>query len=497
MLVLIGFSREIVSKGGSTIRHLSALLAGASYPLAFSPFGLWWMGLISFIVFLYSVDVSSKRDIFIRYYIFAVGMYGTGVSWIFVSINEFGGVPLLVAGGLISAFVLSYSLTSLIGAFLHVNVRDWLVAFPAIWVILEWFRSWFLTGFPWLFAGYSHLDSPLSSYIPLVGVYGLSLFTAVTAVLIYKLRSPNWPLNVLTLGLLWGGGAFIAGSVNWISPTKNVVTVSAIQGNIDQHTKWLPSSAQTITKTYLGMTEKEWGRDIIVWPEAAITVFRQDANRLLKELDEQGKAVGSTLLLGILDRSFDGKYFNSVLAIGEGSGVYHKQRLVPFGEYVPLENYLRGIIEFFDLPMSRTKSGRNEQDLIVAGKYLVSVLICYEVVYPDLLERNSVLPDMFVTVSNDTWFGSSIGPKQHLQMARMRAAEYGRWMIRSTNNGITALIDHNGVLVDKIEPFEESVMRGELRIMEGETPYYYYGYWPLIFSCLIVVSVSIIRHRFF
>mgnify|MGYP002007400308 CR=1 FL=1 len=285
---MIGFSREIVSKGGSTIRHLSALLAGASYPLAFSPFGLWWMGLISFIVFLYSVDVSSKRDIFIRYYIFAVGMYGTGVSWIFVSINEFGGVPLLVAGGLISAFVLSYSLTSLIGAFLHVNVRDWLVAFPAIWVILEWFRSWFLTGFPWLFAGYSHLDSPLSSYIPLVGVYGLSLFTAVTAVLIYKLRSPKWPLNVLTLGLLWGGGAFIAGSVNWISPTKNVVTVSAIQGNIDQHTKWLPSSAQTITKTYLGMTEKEWGRDIIVWPEAAITVFRQDANRLLKELDEQG-----------------------------------------------------------------------------------------------------------------------------------------------------------------------------------------------------------------
>ena len=146
--------------------------------------------------------------------------------------------------------------------------------------------------------------------------------------------------------------------------------------------------------------------------------------------------------------------------------------------------------------MSRTKSGRNEQDLIVAGEYLISVLICYEVVYPDLLERNTVLPDMFVTVSNDTWFGSSIGPKQHLQMARMRAAEYGRWMIRSTNNGITALIDHNGVLVDTIEPFEESVMRGELKIMEGETPYYYYGYWPLILSCLIFISVSILRHRF-
>ena len=245
------------------------------------------------------------------------------------------------------------------------------------------------------------------------------------------------------------------------------------------------------------MTEKEWGRDIIVWPEAALTVIKQDASPLIKGLDEQGREVGSSLLFGILERSTDGRYFNSVLALGEGSGIYHKRRLVPFGEYLPLEKYLRGIIEFFDLPMSRTKSGHNDQNLVSAGKNLVSVLICYEVVYPDLIERDSVLPDMFVTVSNDTWFGDSIGPKQHLQMARMRAAEYGRWMIRSTNNGITALIDHNGLLVEELEPFEEGVMRGELRIMKGETPYYYYGYGPLVLSCLIFVFVLFMRHRFF
>ena len=454
------------------------------------------MGVITFVVFLYSVDVSSKRDIFVRYYFFAVGMYGTGVSWIFVSINDFGGVSSLAAIGLTAAFILSYSFTSLIGALLHVNVRDGLVAFPAIWVILEWSRSWFLTGFPWLFAGYSHLESPLSGYIPIVGVYGLSLLTVVTSVLIYKLPSSKWPLNILLLGLLWGGGAFIPDSIIGLNHTNNVVTVSAIQGNVDQHTKWLSSSTQKITHTYLEMTEKEWGRDIIVWPEAALTVIKQDATPLIKGLDEQGREVSSSLLFGILERSNDGRYFNSVLALGEGSGVYHKRRLVPFGEYLPLEKYLRGIIKFFDLPMSRTKSGDNDQNLVRAGKNLVSVLICYEVVYPDLLERDSVLPDMFVTVSNDTWFGDSIGPKQHLQMARMRAAEYGRWMIRSTNNGITALIDHNGLLVEELEPFEAGVMRGELRIMKGETPYYYYGYGPLILLCLIFVFVSFMRHRF-
>ena len=454
------------------------------------------MGVISFVVFLYSVDVSSKRDIFVRYYFFAVGMYGTGVSWIFVSINDFGGVSSLASIGLTAAFILSYSFTSLIGALLHVNVRDGLVAFPAIWVILEWSRSWFLTGFPWLFAGYSHLESPLSGYIPIVGVYGLSLLTVVTSVLIYKLPSSKWPLNILLLGLLWGGGAFIPDSIIGLNHTNNVVTVSAIQGNVDQHTKWLSSSTQNITNTYLEMTEKEWGRDIIVWPEAALTVIKQDATPLIKGLDEQGREVSSSLLFGILERSNDGRYFNSVLALGEGSGVYHKRRLVPFGEYLPLEKYLRGIIKFFDLPMSRTKSGHNDQNLVRAGKNLVSVLICYEVVYPDLIERDSVLPDMFVTVSNDTWFGDSIGPKQHLQMARMRAAEYGRWMIRSTNNGITALIDHNGLLVEELEPFEEGVMRGELRIMKGETPYYYYGYGPLVLLCLIFVFVSFMRHRF-
>ena len=454
------------------------------------------MGVISFVVFLYSVDVSSKRDIFVRYYFFAVGMYGTGVSWIFVSINDFGGVPSLAAIGLTAAFILSYSFTSLMGALLHVNVRDGLVAFPAIWVILEWSRSWFLTGFPWLFAGYSHLESPLSGYIPIVGVYGLSLLTVVTSVLIYKLPSSKWPLNILLLGLLWGGGIFIPDSIIGLNHTNNVVTVSAIQGNVDQHKKWLSSSTQNITNTYLEMTEKEWGRDIIVWPEAALTVIKQDASPLIKGLDEQGREVGSSLLFGILERSTDGGYFNSVLALGEGSGVYHKRRLVPFGEYLPLEKYLRGIIKFFDLPMSRTKSGHNDQNLVSAGENLVSVLICYEVVYPDLIERDSVLPDMFVTVSNDTWFGDSIGPKQHLQMARMRAAEYGRWMIRSTNNGITALIDHNGLLVEELEPFEEGVMRGELRIMKGETPYYYYGYGPLVLLCLIFIFVLFVRHRF-
>ncbi|HAK50528.1 MAG TPA: apolipoprotein N-acyltransferase [Gammaproteobacteria bacterium] len=477
------------------VGHSLALLSGALFPLAFSPFDIWWMGIASLVIFLFSLDVDSKRAVAIRYYLFSVGMYGIGVSWIFVSINVYGGASYFLAGILITFFVLSYSLTSLVAVAMHINVSNWLIAFPAIWVMLEWFRSWFLTGFPWLFAGYIHLDSPLSGFIAMLGVLGLGLLTALTAVLLYSLRPERWVVSFLALGVLWGGGAFLAAKVSWVQPTDQTVSVSAVQGNIDQHTKWLRKSVGTILNTYLGLTESEWGRDIIVWPEAAITVTKPDAGPILDELARQGHQTGTTLILGIPDRKEEGGYLNSALAVGNGAGDYQKRRLVPFGEYVPLEEYLRGLITFFDLPMSRNHSGPMSQDPLLAGLLSLSLSICYEVVYPELVRETVEEPDLFVTISNDTWFGNSLGPKQHLQMARMRAAENGRWMIRSTNNGITALIDHQGTVQAQLPSFKAGVLRGEVRVMQGATPYHRFGHWPVVIPCLFFVLVLLVKRR--
>jgi len=179
-----------------------------------------------------------------------------------------------------------------------------------------------------------------------------------------------------------------------------------------------------------------------------------------------------------------------VVALGKGEGQYIKRRLVPFGEYVPLEGLIRGVIQFFDLPMSRNRPGPWSQPALTAGGLRLSTSICYEVVYPDLVRDTVAEPDLLITVSNDTWFGESIGPWQHLQMARMRALENGRAMARATNNGITALIDHRGRIVSTLPRFEQGILRGELEVRSGRTLFHRFGSYPVLGLSLILVTLA-------
>ena len=489
--------------------HGLALVAGMLFPLAFAPFDLWIIGIVSLMVLVFSLDVDNSRWTVLRYYLFSLGMYGVGASWIFVSINTYGGASVLLAGMLVVLFVTLYSLTGLFAAGLHllIDKRLRIAVFPAVWVLLEWFRSWFLTGFPWLFAGYGHLETPLAGFAPVTGVLGLSFFCVLTAVLLYstalrllrvdknaepifgKLAGNRWA-GVGFVIVLWCAGLLMA-RIEWVIPFRENVQVSVVQGNIEQHTKWNQSMIHPILNTYLTLTGKEWGREIIVWPEASITLFRESAGSVLRALDRHGKEAGTTLVLGIPDRDKAGHFLNTAVAVGEGSGNYIKRRLVPFGDYVPLEDQLRGLITFFDLPMSRNRAGPWDQIPMLAGSLKLSLSICYEVVYAELVRKTVDRPDLFITISNDTWFGHSIGPEQHLQMAAMRALENGRWMIRATNNGITAIIDHQGKVQARLSPFEPGVLRGSVSIMKGVTPCHQIGHWPVLVLCFLMVGTGI------
>ena len=200
-------------------------------------------------------------------------------------------------------------------------------------------------------------------------------------------------------------------------------------------------------------------------------------------------------MTGIPDRYDNGGLQNTVLALGNGSGQYIKRRLVPFGEYVPLEGVLRGLIQFFDLPMSRNISGPLMQPPVVAGNLLLSLSICYEVAYPELVRQSTRDADLLVTVSNDTWFGSSIGPWQHLQMARMRTLENGRAMVRATNNGVTALIDHQGRLKATLPQFEAGVLRGDIEIRTGSTFFTQFGSLPCFVLCFLLILVVPVQQQ--
>ena len=235
--------------------------------------------------------------------------------------------------------------------------------------------------------------------------------------------------------------------MRWVEPGAEA-TVALVQGDILQDVKWRPESVDENLDRYRQLSAPYWRRDLVIWPEAAVTLFEQQAMPFIEEMARHANHGGAALVFGVpgYERLPDGsvEFRNMAAVVGDGEGHYIKRRLVPFGEYVPLEGLLRGAIEFFDLPMSHAVPGPAEQPLLRAGQFRLAMAICYEIVYPDLVRRDARAADVIVTLSNDSWFGRSIGPHQHLQMARMRALENGRYVLRATNNGITAIVDSAG-----------------------------------------------------
>ena len=270
-----------------------------------------------------------------------------------------------------------------------------------------------------------------------------------------------------------------------------------MQGNIDQAVKWQPDQAVPNVRQHLELSADHWDADVLIWPEAAITLYPQQAQGLLEDLTRQGQATQTDMVAGIpgLELVGEGQYEFQNLAIGLGQarGRFAKQHLVPFGEYVPMEGLLRGLIAFFDLPMSRSSPGSADQPNLQLSMGPAAMAICYEIAYPASMRQRASDAAVLITISNDTWFGASIGPLQHMQIARMRALENGRWLLRATNNGVTAIVDPNGTLQGQLPQFEAGVLRGSFQVMSGATPFKLLGHWPALAYVFGVLSVVLFR----
>ena len=378
-----------------------------------------------------------------------------------------------------------------------------LILFPAIWLLGDWLRGWLLTGFPWLYLGTAHTDGPLAGLAPLTGVHGLTFWIVVTGAAAYGV----WWLILAGRKTAAGATAAIAvlpwllapalNQVSWTSISEEPKSFAAMQGNIPQQIKWDPEFLKDQIVAYLGMTEEHWDKDIILWPETAIPIPQDQAGKIIDHIEER-LGENSTLISGIPWYGYSGEiedytFHNSILAAGGGEGMYHKQKLVPFGEYVPLQGLLRGLIGFFDLPMSSFTPGPGQQSGLSATDTRLMPYICYEVAYPDFVAFNARNTGMLVTISNDGWFGDSIGPLQHLQLARMRALETGRYMLRGTNNGVTAIINEKGQITERIPQFQRAVLTGEVFSATGSTPYMQTGSWPVL--TLAVILIVFVRER--
>lgn len=478
---------------------LLALFAGALVTLSLAPFSFWPAAIISCCLYMGLLRHCSPRSAIWRGWLYGLGMFGSGASWVYVSIHNFGnaGIPLAIL--LTAGFCGGLALLHALFAWLYVRfLRDLMggmfLGFPVLWVLFEWLRSWLLTGFPWLFIGYSALDNWLDGWIPVIGVFGASLIYAFTASCLYlaymRRQAQACLMYAIMIASLWLVGWQLQQAV-WVAPaSESPLEIGLVQANIPQETKWDPQYYQPTLSLYREMTEPLLGLDLILWPESAIPNYYQRAQGFLDPISTRAEAAGSALVTGIPWReSGQRNYYNSIVALGQGAGHYHKQRLVPFGEYVPLEEWLRGIIDFFDLPMSAFSSGAADQSPLLVQDFRVSPFICYEVVYPELVRRYARDADLMITISNDTWFGDSIGPVQHLQMAQMRALENGRYLVRGTNNGISAIINERGEITVQGQRFEREVLRGQAQVMLGRTPYSRLGSIPIIAGCFIALAL--------
>lgn len=476
---------------------LLALLSGMLLPLAFAPINCYLLAFICPALWLATLLNSKPTRAFWRGWLFGFGVMIIGASWIFVSIYFFGNTPLWLASlgtlGFVCVLALFFAVQALcLVRFFPTN--HWLkltVAFAATWVLQEWLRSWALTGFPWLLLGNSQIATWLGNYATITSVYGVSFLVAICAGLLVNLfySHRHYLGSTITIILLFTIGAFL-GTIAWTQPASPPVRVSLVQGDIPQSIKWDPNTLNLSLSRYRGLTEMQWQSAIIAWPESSIPALLNDVSQYVDRIGVEAKKHNSTVIIGAPSADITQHFFyNSVVAVGDGNGTYLKRHLVPFGEYVPLEYWLRGLIGFFNLPMSGFSQGQSQQTLLRAGTIPIATYLCYEIAYVNLLWPDLPQAQLLLNMSDDTWFGRSWAAAQQLQIAQMRSLETGRYQMVVANDGFTAIINQHGEITARLPRFMSSVLTGTVIPMTGSTPLILTGllFWELV---LIVVTLA-------
>ncbi len=488
-------------------RPLAAAFVGASTTLSFAPFQFWPLAILAPAILLLLIHKQTPKQALFTGYSWGFGQFTAGISWVYISIDNFGGMPLAANLFLMGALVAYLALYT--GLFAWVYNRyfqsptlvNLLLAAPALWVISDWLRGWVMTGFPWLWLGYSQIDGPLSSFAPIAGVESITLLIIIAAASLGYAWIHKRPSMVIIPIVILSTGYGLK-LIEWVTPNEEKATqVALIQGNIDQNKKWLPSERWPTLITYMDLSRENWDADIIVWPEAAIPAFEIEITAFLANVDKAAKNNDSSILTGIVNQNEQRQYYNSILPLGltpygpyelDLSERYHKHHLLPFGEFVPFEELLRPLAPLFNLPMSSFSRGDYVQQNLIVNERHIAPALCYEIIFNEQMRQNVTDDtDFLLTLSNDAWFGDSIGPIQHMEIARMRALELGKPLIRSTNNGVTAVTDHRGHIVEQIPQFETAVLRATLVPTTGQTPYHRLGSWPLYIWVGLALGVAL------
>lgn len=490
---------------------LAAAMFGAAMPLAYAPFELAVVAPLSIAGLFIVIQLSNSACMASWLgFVFGFAQFAVGLNWIHVSIDSFGGLPLAASLLLVMLLCVYLALFPAMVGWLWFRLckhkPGWTSAlvFPSLWLFSELLRGTFLTGFPWLALGYSQTNSWLFAWAPILGVQGIGWWTAFIGVSLSQISRPKRLWWVIPAALIAAGSTLYVQNLSFVDTTGNHAKVALVQGNVPQILKWDPEQQWPTMLQYQDMSRPYYGYDLIIWPEAAVPAVEVAAQDYLANLDAALGWQKTALVTGIVNYQVQNqRYFNDLIVLGRkqaegelgsyyygGNNRFSKHHLLPIGEFVPFGDLLRPLAPLFNLPMSSFSRGDYVQPNLTANGWKLAPAICYEILFAEQVRQNTTPEtDFILTVSNDTWFGDSIGPHQHMEIARMRAKELGRPVIRATNSGVTGVVDADGSLLAQLPQFKADVLTAELEQYRGITPFAQLGHWPISIWCLLMFGV--------
>jgi len=473
-------------------------MAGAVYPLGFAPFGYWPLPILSVALIFWIWIRSDRRMVLWSALLYGLSLYGVGVSWIYVSMVNFGNMAPPMAVVAVILFALILTVFTLVPAYLYSCLSQQFstatgltILLPALWVFFEYLRGVLFTGFAWLYLGYASVDTWFAAWGPIAGVLSASYVLAVIAGLLalswhhwqtqgVSLRAIKVPLAMIAVLAIF---SWAIQGLRWTAQSGPALDVTLVQADISLADKWKPKKRQYLMQTYLEASRAAGQADLVVWPEASLPML---LDQIPQDYLEELKALPGALAFGVIQRSEDrSQLYNGLAVLDEASSskadmqIYRKRHLVPFGEFFPFKPILGWLLESLSIPMSDFARGTATQGNLTVGSLKLVPTICYEDAYPEDWRRQVSEAHAIVNISEDAWFGDSFAPHQRLEMARMRAIEFQRPVIRVSNSGLSTVIDAYGEM-DAISPqFKPALFSSPVYPMQGDTPYMRYGQWPL------------------
>ena len=482
--------------------YVIAVFLGLLFSLGFAPNDAWFISIFSITCLHFLIQGTNKKELFWIGYSFGLGLWSLGISWMFVSIYFYGNIGFILSIFLTLIFIGILSIYFGVTLFLYYYLRSSsrisvIFSLPIAWIIVEYLRSILFTGFPWLISGTMLADTILDGWTPIIGAQGNSFLLLVLSSLLFlfisEFKKYKTALLSGTFIFLLLFSSFSLKNIEWTSLERSL-NASIVQTNLELDDKWSTEGvAETKNMMQVALDNAEEG-EIIVFPETALIFSENEIKDWLDYIKLKAELKEVTLITGIVEREESFKVRNRILGLGMANSHYDKVKLVPFGEFIPFEAQTGKLFDILGLRLTNTIPGE-QINTINAGNIRISASICYEIAFSDLIRKTALESNLLVTISNDTWFGSSYGPIQHLEIAQNRALEHKKTLLRSTNSGISAFISRNGEIIEKQGYFEDKLLKKEINLYAGETFYAKYGNLPLfiILSAIFIFLLNLRR----